>query len=65
MQGGWAIWQFEANEDESAQFSRQVRRFVDLASECDNAGPHVEQLREELVAEADAFLRRGGLRMES
>jgi hypothetical protein len=63
VRGAWAMFDFSVNEDESPEFFDQVRRFVGLASECDNPGPHVAAHRAEIVAEAHAFLRRGGLHL--
>jgi hypothetical protein len=55
------MWSFWANEDESPELYDQVRVFVDLA--CDGPGPHVAKHRDEIVAEARAFVDRGGLRL--
>jgi hypothetical protein len=62
IRGAWMMWEFSANEDESPEFFDQIRLFVGHASECDNSGPHVEQHRAAIVAEARALLDRGGLR---
>lgn len=55
------MWDFWANENEGARFFDQIRVFIGLASECDNAGPHIEIYQNEIVEEAEAFLARGGL----
>ena len=56
-----AMWDFRANENEGARFFDQIRVFIGLASECDNAGPHIEAYRNDIVEEAEAFVARGGL----
>lgn len=65
VRGGWTMWSFSANEDESPEFFDQVRRFVDLAMDCDAPGPHVAKHRGEIVAEAHRFLDGGGLRLRA
>ena len=56
VRGAWELFSFTANEDESAEFYGQVRRFVDLASEIDEPG-------DAILAEARVFLDRGGLQV--
>jgi hypothetical protein len=63
VRGAWAIWDFWVNEGESPRFFDQVRLFIGLASECDNAGPHIAGYRADIVEEANAFLARGGLQL--
>jgi hypothetical protein len=55
------MWSFWVNEDESLEFLDQVRVFIDLV--CDGPGSDAAQHRDEIVAEARAFLDRGGLRL--
>ena len=52
--GAWELFSFTANEDESAEFYGQIRRFVDLVSEVDEPG-------DAILEEARVFLNRGGL----
>jgi hypothetical protein len=61
VQGAWRMWSFWTNEDESSEFYDQVRVFVDLV--CDTPASHVAEHGDEIVAEARAFLDRGGLRL--
>jgi hypothetical protein len=61
VHGAWSMFSFWANEDESSAFYDQVRVFVDIVS--DNPDPHVAKHRNEIIAEARAFLDRGGLRL--
>lgn len=63
IRGARMMFDFWANEDESAEFLDQVRRFVDLATGCDDGGRDVAIDRDEIVAEARAFLGRGGLQL--
>jgi hypothetical protein len=63
IQGAWTMFSFWANEDESSWFLDQVRAFVELVCDWDNAGRRVPAPRDELVAEARAFLGHGGLRL--
>jgi hypothetical protein len=57
------MFDFWVHEDRSVEFLDQVRRFVDLVCDWDNAGRRIPAPREEIVAEARAFLDRGGLRL--
>jgi hypothetical protein len=63
VHGAWSMFDFSTNEDESPEFYDQVRRFIDLAWGEDDAGPDLTTYRDEIVAEARAFLERGGLRV--
>jgi len=57
------MWELWANEDENSRFLDQIRLFIDLASECDDPGPHVATYRADIVEEAHAFIGRGGLQL--
>lgn len=61
VRGAWFMWELWADENESRRFFGQVRLFIGLASECDNAGEHLAAYREDIVEEAKAFIARGGL----
>ena len=61
--GASMMWEFWANENEGRAFYEQVRHFISLADECFEPGPHVAGCRAQVVAEAMAFLDRGGLRL--
>jgi hypothetical protein len=63
VRGAWAMWSFWANEADSPRFFGQVRAFIDLASECDDPGPHVGAYRAAIVEAAERFLAGGGLRL--
>lgn len=59
--GAWEMVDFSINVDESVEFLEQVRRFVDLVCDWDNAGRPEPSPGGDIVAEARAFLARGGL----
>jgi hypothetical protein len=61
LRGAWRMFDFWANEDESAAFQRQVRAFTDLAVGSEVPGCDHDTLRHEILKEACAFLSRGGL----
>ena len=61
VQGARMMWSLWVDEDESLEFLDQVRAFIDLA--CDGPGSDAARHRDEIVAEARAFLGRGGLRL--
>jgi hypothetical protein len=61
----WALWGHSREPDDRSVMWKHIRPFVGLASECENRGPHVTQCKADIVAEAEALLRRGGLRTGS
>jgi hypothetical protein len=57
----WALWGYDADPDNRPELWTDFRPFIGLASECENPGPHVAEYSADIVEEARALLRRGGL----
>jgi hypothetical protein len=60
VEGARMMWDYWVNEDESTTFYRQVESFIDLVVAADDDSITTEQCAQS-VAEAQGFLRRGGL----
>lgn len=57
----WSLWGYAEDPDDRPELWTDFRPFIGLASECENRGPHVAGYASDIVEEAQALLRRGGL----
>ncbi len=57
----WSLWGYTADPDDRPELWTDFRPFIGLVSECENPGPHVAKYAADIVEEARALLRRGGL----